>query len=45
MEILRNNSYLADFPRKLWVELGNGDKCYDSQMDIVGALWKEEMLE
>jgi hypothetical protein len=45
VEILRNNSSLADFPRKLWMEIGNGDKCYDSQMDIVGVLWKEGMLK
>jgi hypothetical protein len=40
VEILRDNLSLANFPRKLWVEIGNGGKCYDSQMDRVCALWK-----
>ena len=45
VEILRKNPSLADFPRKLWKEIGNGNKCYDSQMDIVCVLWKERLLE
>jgi hypothetical protein len=44
VEILRNNSSLADSPSNLWAEIGNADKCHDSQMDIVCALWKEGLL-
>jgi hypothetical protein len=41
VEILRKNPSLADFPAKLWCEIGNDGKSRDSQMEIVIALWKE----
>jgi hypothetical protein len=45
MEILKKNPSLADYPSRLWNEIGNGGKCHDSQMDIVCTLWTEGMLE
>jgi hypothetical protein len=39
--ILRKNPSLADSLGELWIEIGNGGKSRDSQMEIVVALWKE----
>jgi hypothetical protein len=41
VEILRKNPSLADYPCKLWIEIGNDGKSCDSQMEIVIALWNE----
>jgi hypothetical protein len=41
VEILRKTPSLVDYPCKLWVEIGNGGKACDGQMDIVTALWKD----
>jgi hypothetical protein len=44
VERIRVNPDLSNSPRKLWEEIGNVGKEEDSQMDIVVALWKAELI-
>ncbi|GHT84007.1 hypothetical protein FACS1894137_06490 [Spirochaetia bacterium] len=45
VERLRENPDLSNLPRRLWEEIGNAGKEEDSQMDIVVALWKAELIK
>jgi hypothetical protein len=45
VEILKKNPSLADYPCKLWSEIGNDGKFCDSQMEIVVTLWKEGLIK
>lgn len=45
VSILKNNPNRSFTPRELWEKLDLGDKRYNSQMDVVLALWHNNFIQ
>jgi hypothetical protein len=45
VNMLRQNPKLSDFPRELWQRICLAEKAHNGQMDVVCALWNNEMID
>jgi hypothetical protein len=42
---IKNNHGILISPAELWIAIGNKEKCHDSQMNVVCALWNAGMIK